>query len=103
MLYGLNESNNPRLMERVYIDGTIGRSQTINVNRPVTCIVASVKNGAVDVFIGDGNSARRVPDLHFNQSGKPVTVPFTGAPGQYTVVASDPNNPTLACVMFGGP
>lgn len=102
MLYGLNESNNPRLYERVYINGAIGTKQTVNVNRPISWVICSIKSGAVDIFVGEP-SGRIVPELHCNQVGMPVPIPFTGSPGQYSVVASDPNNATIACIVFGGP
>lgn len=102
MLYGLNESNNPRLYERYYVVGPSGTKQIVQVNRPISLICVSVTFGAIDLFFGGDPAGRLVPDYHFGQTNKPEWVPYTGAPGDVCIYASGYGT-NLACVMFGGP
>lgn len=102
MLYGLNEGNNPRLWERAYIIGEFGYYQVVNINRPISIIVCSVKAGAIDIFFGNPRG-RLAPDFHFGQTNKPEWVPYNGAPGEVYIVADGVGMTNLACIMFGGP
>jgi hypothetical protein len=102
MLYGLNEANNPRLYERAYVNGASGETVRLSINRPITHIICSVKQGAIDIYFGGEPQGRIVPDYHFGQTNKPEVVPFTGAPGDVYLVASG-IGPNVASVFFGGP
>lgn len=101
MLYGLNEANNPRLFEACFVTGAAGEAFKVNLNRPVTLIVCSVKQGAVDIYFGSPNG-RLVPNFHFGQTNRPEAIPYTGAPLEVYCVAAGAGN-TLAVVYFGGP
>jgi hypothetical protein len=98
------DTSNVRLVEKVYLDGVQGTEKPVNPNREVSCILVSVTQGAVDIFLGGARAGRRVPDLHYGQTNKPEWTPIPCGMYEFTLVAAgNPGQPILACVWFGGP
>jgi hypothetical protein len=96
-------TSNVNLIDTVTVVGAYGTQARRQPNRRVSLIVGSVKNGAVDVFFGSMAIRGSTPHLHFGQQGKPEPCPIPCGQYEFVFVASDPNNPTEACFLLGGP
>ncbi len=97
------DTSNTHLVELVRLYGPPGTQQIVKPNRLVSFILVSVRQGAVDIYVGGGAVAGLVPDLHFGQSGRPIEVPIPCGQYEFTIVAAGPRNPVKASVLFGGP
>ena len=101
------DTSNTRLLERVMIDGKAGDEPTpVAPNRPVSVLLVSVKQGAIDIHLGSGGAAGlgRVPHLHFGQTNRPEWVPIFC--GQYEFLIAPVGNAgqaVQASIFFGGP
>lgn len=96
-------TSNVNLVDTVTISGVKGTQVRRIPNRRVSLIVASVKNGAVDVFFGSMAIEDAIPHLHFGQTNRPEPVPIPCGQYEFVFVSSDTNNPASACFLLGGP
>lgn len=94
-------TQNTCLLQRETVNDALGVEKPVRLQRPAQCIMVSVKQGAIDIFLGS-TAGSGVPDYHFGQTNAPVWVPFFGGCSEFVIVAADPNVSTIANVQFGG-
>lgn len=96
-------TSNVNLVDKTTIQGARGVIKLLRPNRRVSLIVCSVKQGAIDIYFGSSPEINSVPDLHFGQTNRPVSVPIPCGQYEFSIVCADPLNDNQGSVILGGP
>lgn len=96
-------SGNVTLIDQAVFQSAPGEVKTMNLQRPINLLVVSVKQGGVDIWLGNyGTGVPSAPHLHFGQTNTPVWIPIPETLTDLTIKSFGPANPVLATVLVGG-
>jgi hypothetical protein len=102
MGYGTN-ANNWRLLDKRAIKEVPDTEGVFKMARETTLIIVSVKEGYLDVWLGDQTGRTSdPPDFHFGQNNYPVEVFIPGGTADITYKTGGTEEFTLATILVGG-
>lgn len=99
----LSNATNWRLLDKRQIKEAPSTEGLMRILQGCNLIVVSVKEGFLDVWLGDCTGrASDPPDFHFGQTNRPVYVPIPGGVTDITYKTGGTEPYTLATILIGG-